>query len=87
MEIHPSARKHGIADADLLHATRNAVTAIDLDDESRDGRLVLFLGPDTHGNLLEVIAIARDDATDLASTPCRCAPSTAICCPEEGPPP
>jgi hypothetical protein len=31
VEIHPSARKHAIADEDIEHATRNAMTIDDLE--------------------------------------------------------
>jgi hypothetical protein len=40
VEIHPSARKHGIADADIEHATRHALAIDDQDDDTR-----LYLGP------------------------------------------
>jgi hypothetical protein len=40
VEIHPSARKHGIADADIEHATRHALAVDDQDDDTR-----LYLGP------------------------------------------
>lgn len=40
VEIHPSVRKHGIADEDIEHAARNAMTIDDLDDDLR-----LYLGP------------------------------------------
>jgi hypothetical protein len=46
MEIHPSARKHGIADEDIEHATRNAMTIDDLDD------LQMYLGPARNAGLL-----------------------------------
>jgi hypothetical protein len=39
-EIHPSARKHGIADADIEHATRHALAVDDQDDDTR-----LYVGP------------------------------------------
>ncbi|MFP5333027.1 MAG: hypothetical protein ACLGHX_11810 [Acidimicrobiia bacterium] len=34
MEIHRSARKHGILDAAILHALDNALTIIDLDPDA-----------------------------------------------------
>ncbi len=60
MEIYESARKHGIADEDILHSVDQALFAADEDDGK-----VLYLGPDRAGNLLEVVAIARDDGTEL----------------------
>ena len=43
-----SARKHGVNDADMLHAYRNPIRVFDLDD------LVMLIGPDQSGLLLEV---------------------------------
>jgi len=49
-----SARKHG--DGDIAHAV---ITA-----EQDDGK-VLYLGPGPVGNLLEVVAVAREDGTEV----------------------
>ena len=62
VEIQPSARKHGVGDADVRHATEHALVVADSDE---DPDKVLYLGPDRAGNFLEVIAIARDDKVDL----------------------
>lgn len=43
-----SARKHGISDADMFHAYRNPIRVFRLDD------LVMLIGPDPAGQLLEV---------------------------------
>jgi hypothetical protein len=51
--IHHSARKHGIADEDILHAIEHAIVVVDIDED--EDELVLHLGPDAAGNLLEVI--------------------------------
>jgi hypothetical protein len=40
VEIHPSARKHRIADEDIRHAVDNAMSIDDQDDDTR-----LYLGP------------------------------------------
>lgn len=61
MELLPSARKHGIADEDIDHAIRNAMTIDDLDDDLR-----LYLGPARNADLLEVMTVVRDDQTELA---------------------
>ena len=61
MEIHPSARKHGIADEDIEHATTHAMAIHDQDDDTR-----LYLGPSRRADLLEVVTIARDDGSELA---------------------
>lgn len=60
MEIHPAARKHGIADEDILHATANAMTIEDLDDDQR-----LFLGPARNAELLEIVTVTRGSRSDL----------------------
>ena len=43
-----SARKHQIADDDMLHAYRNPIRVFDLDE------LVMLIGPDTAARLVEV---------------------------------
>jgi hypothetical protein len=60
VEIHPSARKHGIADKDIEHAMRHALAIDDQDDDSR-----LYLGPSRSADLLEVVTIVRDDGSEL----------------------
>ena len=60
MEIHPSARKHGIADEDIEHAMRYALA---IDDQADDTRL--YLGPARGADLLEVVTIVRDDGSEL----------------------
>ena len=61
MEIHPSARKHGIADEDIEHAIDNAVAIDDQEDDVR-----LYLGPARNADLLELGTIIRTDGTELA---------------------
>jgi hypothetical protein len=61
VEIHPSARKHGIADEDIQHATTHVMTIDDQDDDTR-----LYLGPSRNAKLLEVVTIAREDGSELA---------------------
>jgi len=56
VEVHPSARKHGIADEDIDHAVEQAMTIDNQDDNTR-----LYLGPAHSANLLEVVTIVRDD--------------------------
>lgn len=52
----PSARKHGIADADMLHAWRQPVDAWELDEG-----LTMLIGPDRAARLLEVgVADSQD---------------------------
>ena len=61
LDIHPSARAHGIADEDIEHAVANAVAIDDQDDDTR-----LYLGPARNADLLEIATIARDDGSELA---------------------
>ena len=60
VDIYRSARKHGVADADILHAVDHTLGAAEQDDGK-----VLYLGADRAGNMLEVIAIERDDGTEI----------------------
>jgi hypothetical protein len=52
-EIHYTARKHGIGDDDIRHAIEHALLVAQLDDQR-----LLHLGPDTAGNMLEVVTLA-----------------------------
>lgn len=61
MEIHPSARKHSIADEDIKHAAEHAMTIEDQQDDTR-----LYVGPARSAALLEVVTIRRDDGSELA---------------------
>jgi len=61
VDIFESERKHGVNDDDLLHAVGFAL----LEAEEDDGK-VLYPGPDKAGNLLEVVTVRRDDATEIA---------------------
>jgi hypothetical protein len=61
VDIHPSARKHGVADEDIQHAAANAMAIEDQDDDTR-----LYLGPARNAELLEVVSLLRDDGSELA---------------------
>jgi len=64
MDIHPSARRHGVRDDDIDHAVAHRLYEGEIEDAPP--RRVLYLGPDRAGNLLEVVAVERDDGTELA---------------------
>lgn len=49
-----SARKHGISDADMLHAYRHPIRVFDLDG------LTMLIGADNSGRMLEVGIAAGD---------------------------
>ena len=51
-DVYRSARKHGVADADILHAVDHALGAAEQDDGK-----VLYLGADRAGNMLEVVSV------------------------------
>jgi hypothetical protein len=54
----PSARKHGITDADALHAYRQPIRVFDLDG------LTMLIGADTSGRVLE-IGVAVGDGVEF----------------------
>lgn len=60
MEIHRSAGKHGVLEGDVLHAVEHEIVSVDLDPDT-DPPKVLVIGPDSAGNLLEVIALVLSD--------------------------
>lgn len=60
MEIHSSARKHGVADEDIEHAIDNVMSIDDQDDDTR-----LYIGSARNADLLEVVTIVRDDGSEL----------------------
>ena len=55
MEVTPSARKHGVEDADIQHAWRNAMRLVEYECLGEDRLLVI--GPDRQGRLLELVAV------------------------------
>lgn len=56
MEIHRSARRHGIDDHDIRHAIEHPVVVADIDPDADPPKL-LAIGPDRAGNLLEVVVL------------------------------
>jgi hypothetical protein len=63
VEIHESARKHGVADKDIVHAIDYALA---IEDAGDDPDRWLLIGPDTAGNLLEVVVLITAEATQIA---------------------
>ncbi len=55
MEIRESARRHDIADDDIRHAWENALRLVEYEYDGEERLLVI--GPDRHGNLLEVVGV------------------------------
>jgi hypothetical protein len=70
VEIHSSARRHGVADDDILHAIEHSMV---VDDLGEDPDRWLVIGPDRAANLLEVIVLvtAEDDEVIIHAMPLR----------------
>ncbi len=64
VEIHYTARRHGIDDETMLHAINHALTVIDLEPDA-DPPKVLAIGPDHAGNLLEIVWLELADGAEL----------------------
>ena len=62
MEIHASARRHGVADQDIVHAIHHALA---IEDAGEDPDRWLLIGPDTAGNLLEVLVLITAEGTQI----------------------
>lgn len=56
VDVLPSARRHGIEDADIDHAVRHATV---VEEVAEDPVRYLLIGPDRSGNLLELIVLDR----------------------------
>jgi hypothetical protein len=65
VEVHPAARRHGVHDDDIRHATDHAKVVVDLDPDA-DPPKQLVIGPDRAGNMLEVIVLALNTDRLLA---------------------
>ena len=65
VDIHQSARRHGVRDEDVRHAVEPALVVVDLDAEA-DPPKELVVGPDRAGNLIEVVLLSLIDDCLLA---------------------
>ncbi len=63
VEIHDSARVHGVADEDIVHAIDHALA---LEDAGEDPDRWLLIGADTAGNLLEVVVMIPVEGNQIA---------------------
>jgi hypothetical protein len=68
MRVAQPARKHGVADEDMLNATRNAIAQWRLDDD-----FTMRVGPAHDGDLLEigVLGFDTDDPVIVHTMPAR----------------
>jgi len=62
VEIHSSARRHGIADDDILHAIEHLLVVEDLGE---DPDRWLVIGPDRAANLLEIVVHVTAESDEL----------------------
>jgi hypothetical protein len=62
VEIHRSARRHGVDDDDITHAIAHRLVIDDLGEEP-DRWLVS--GPDRAGNLLEIVVLISSDGDEF----------------------
>jgi uncharacterized DUF497 family protein len=60
--IHDSARKHGVADHDIVHVIDNALA---IEDAGEDPDRWLLIGPDAAGSLLEVVVLITAEGTQI----------------------
>jgi hypothetical protein len=63
VEIHASARRHGVEDEDILHAVDHALA---FEDAGEDPDRWLLIGPDRAGNLLEVVVMTTLEEMSIA---------------------
>lgn len=64
MRILSSARKHGIADEDMLHAYRYRIRSVE--DE-----VTMYIGPSRDGRILEIGVVEDDDPRIIHAMPAR----------------
>jgi len=64
VEIHPAARRHGIADQDIEHAVSHAMVI-----EAQEDETTLYLGPSRSADLLEIVTVPREGERSSRSTP------------------
>lgn len=61
MDIEASARKHGVADEEMLHALLHHWQAFETDDSD----VTIFIGPSTAAAPLEVGVVADDEGAAI----------------------
>ena len=83
MEVHRSARKHGIGDEDIAWAAGGFLVAYTLDDDAPVREL--RLGFDTRGRLLETVVLLLDDGAELAIHAMKARPQYFDLLPRGGP--
>jgi GNAT superfamily N-acetyltransferase len=77
LDIHPSSRKHGVAEEDIEHAVTHATAIDDTRDDAR-----LQLGRARNAALLEVLTIPAVEGSELAIHAMRMRPKYRYLLPE-----
>jgi hypothetical protein len=62
VEIHPAARRHGVADDDMLHAIEHSMVTEDLGE---DPDRWLVIGPDRAADLLELVVLITTEGHEM----------------------
>lgn len=63
MQISQSARKHGVSDADILHAWVHVMRLVEFEYDGEER--LLAIGPSEAGNLLELVLVPVDEPTRI----------------------
>jgi hypothetical protein len=63
VEITTSARRHGVADEDIVHAWTNAIRLVEYEYAGEERLLVI--GPSVSGAMLELVAVPADSPTRI----------------------
>lgn len=63
MEVLGSALKHGLSRAEIAHAWTNALRLVEYEYGGEERLLVI--GPDSHGRLLELVAVPSGTPTRI----------------------
>ena len=63
VQVHRSARRHGVDDDDVVHAVANAMA---IEDAGANPDRWLVIGPDRAGNLLEVVVMITAEGDEIA---------------------
>lgn len=61
VDVDPAARKHGVADDDMIHAFRNHWRAF----ETHDADVTMFIGPSRQGDPLEIGVVVDEDGVAI----------------------
>jgi hypothetical protein len=62
VEINDSAHRHDVSEEDMLHAVEHSLV---VDDLGEDPDRWLVLGPDTAGNLLELVVLVSIEGDEI----------------------